>query len=137
MRKLTLFLSFFIVVSLCSAYAVETGNATYYSKRLKGRHTSDGGKYHPDSLTCAHHSRALGSYIKVTNMNNDKEVVVKVTDRCARSRRLIIDLSYRAALELDLVRTGSAKVKIVSYDSTLTMPTLSRKDSVLTIINNQ
>lgn len=92
--------------------AQEIGNATFYNKKMKGHHTSDGGKYHPDSLTCAHLKYPLGTLLKVRNPKNEKEVIVKVTDRGPHSRRLIIDLSYRAAKELDIVRAGIAKVEV-------------------------
>jgi rare lipoprotein A len=92
--------------------ASESGNATFYNKKMKGHHTSDGGKYHPDSLTCAHLKYPLGTLLKVRNPKNEQEVIVKVTDRGPHNRRLIIDLSYRAAKELDIVRSGIATVEV-------------------------
>lgn len=71
---------------------------------------SDGTRYHKDSLTCAHKTYPLGSFLKVTNIKNDKSVVVKVTDRC--SSRRIIDLSYAAAKEIGLIRAGVAMVRV-------------------------
>ena len=101
-----------LLFSFSMIFAQESGNATFYNKKMKGHHTSDGGKYHPDSLTCAHLTYPLGTLLKVRNPKNEKEVVVKVTDRGPHSRRLIIDLSYRAAKELDMVRAGIAPVEV-------------------------
>ena len=74
---------------------------------------SDGTRYHKDSLTCAHKRYPLGTMLKVTNIKNGKSVVVKVTDRCT-SRR-IIDLSYAAAKEIDIIAAGVATVRVEKY----------------------
>ena len=68
-----------------TAAAQQHGKASYYSNRLHGRRTSDGSRYHKDSLTCAHRTLPFGTLLKVTNKNNGKEVVVKVTDRDRKS----------------------------------------------------
>lgn len=81
---------------------------------------SDGTRYHKDSLTCAHKRYPLGSMLKVTNIKNGKSVIVKVTDRCG-SRR-IIDLSYAAAKEIDIIRTGVAMVKVEKYNDRKGVP---------------
>ena len=108
---------FFVFFSSSFLFAQVRGNATYYNKKMKGHHTSDGGKYHPDSLTCAHLTYPFGTLLKVRNPKNEKEVIVKVTDRGPHSRRLIIDLSFRAAKELDIVRAGIAMVEVTPADS--------------------
>lgn len=84
---------------------------------MHGRRTSDGTKYHNDSLTCAHRTYPLGTLLKVRNPKNNKEVIVKVTDRGPHRRNLIIDLSYAAAKEIDIVRFGIAPVDISRIDS--------------------
>lgn len=93
--------------------AQEHGTASYYSNRMHGRRMSDGTRYHKDSLTCAHRSYPLGTKLKVTNIKNGKSVVVKVTDRCGTRR--IIDLSYAAAKQLDIIALGVATVKVERY----------------------
>lgn len=108
---------FLILISSCLAVAQQVGKASYYSKRLHGHHTSDGGRYHPDSLTCAHRSYPFGTILKVRNPKNNREVIVKVTDRGPHQRRLMIDLSYSAANELDIIRSGIAQVEITKLDS--------------------
>lgn len=60
---------------------LQNSEATYYNHKMEGRHTSDGGKYRRDSLTCAHLTYPLGADIKSAQSKNDKTVVVKVTDR--------------------------------------------------------
>lgn len=104
-----------ITFSIC-IIAQETGKATYYGKKMHGRNTSSGIKYHNDSLTCAHRTYPFGTLLKVKNLKNNKEVIVKVTDRGPFSRRLIIDLSYSAAKMIDLLRDGIATVEVSLYD---------------------
>lgn len=101
-----------LLTFVINANAQETGKATYYSHRLHGLKMSDGSKYHRDSMTCAHKTYPLGTTLKVRNLNNDKEVYVKVTDRGPFGHRRIIDLSYAAAKELDIVRSGVASVQV-------------------------
>ena len=125
MRNIILIL--FVICNFSASIATElqTGNATYYSNKLHGRHTSDGGKYHPDSMTCAHLTYPFGTILKVRNPKNNREVIVKVTDRGPHQRRLMIDLSYRAAKELDIVRFGIARVEVTRLDAMpFVIPTL-------------
>lgn len=90
----------------------QRGKATYYSKRATGSRTSDGSRLHHDSLTCAHKTYAFGTMLKVTNLENNKSVIVKVTDRGPYARGRIIDLSYRAANEIGMLGKGVALVEI-------------------------
>ena len=116
--KKSLFVTILICLIFCSfAQSQQLVKATYYSNKLHGRHTSDGGRYHTDSLTCAHRTYPFGTILKVRNPMNDREVIVKVTDRGPFQRRLTIDLAYCAAKELDIVRFGIAKVEITRLDS--------------------
>lgn len=101
-----------LMTFLINANAQETGKATYYSHRLHGLKMSDGSRYHRDSMTCAHKTYPLGTTLKVRNLKNDKEVYVKVTDRGPFGHRRIIDLSFAAAKELDIVRSGVASVQV-------------------------
>jgi len=117
MRKSILISILLLFVASTIAIAEQHGKASFYSNKLKGHHTTDGGKYHPDSLTCAHLTYPLGTILKVRNPKNDAEVIVKVTDRGPHSHRLIIDLSYSAAEVLDIVRAGIASVEITKLDS--------------------
>lgn len=105
--------------------------ASFYSNRLHGRRMSDGSRYHRDSLTCAHARYPLGSHLKVTNINNGESVVVKVTDRCASSRRRIIDLSYAAAKEIGILMQGVAMVRVEKCKSGLVVPFKADDDNDL------
>jgi len=110
----------YILLFLCSTFSVlfaqDKGSATFYSPRLQGRHTTDGSRYHPDSLTCAHKSYPLGTYLLVRNPKNNQQVVVKVTDRGPFTKRLMIDLSYSAAKTLDIIRQGVATVEVSKFN---------------------
>ncbi len=99
----------------------EVGNATFYGKRFEGRRTSDGSIYHRDSMTCAHRTYPFGTRLLVRNPRNGQEVIVKVTDRGPFGKRLMIDLSYRAAQTLGIVRMGVAQVEVTPYE-TLVVP---------------
>jgi rare lipoprotein A len=110
-------LLFFILIFNSLVQAQQIGNASFYNKKLYGHRTSDGEKYHPDSLTCAHRSYPFDTILKVRNPKNGNEVIVKVTDRGPRQRRLMIDLSYSAAKQLDIIRYGIARVEITKLDS--------------------
>lgn len=96
--------------------AQKVGNATYYSNRMHGRRTSNGMRYHKDSLTCAHKTLPFGTLVKVRNPRNGKEVVVKVTDRGPHRRNAIIDLSYAAAKEIGLLAAGIARVEVSPWE---------------------
>jgi len=125
--KLTIrLLLLFTLFSTGFTFAKEHGNATFYNHNMHGRKTSDGGKYNKDSLTCAHRTYPLGTLLKVRNPKNNKEVIVKVTDRGPHRRNLIIDLSYAAAQEIDIVRYGIAAVEISKVEETPSEP----KDSL-------
>lgn len=98
------------LVLLCAQ--TQKGKATYYSKRMTGARTSSGERLHHDSLTCAHRTYPFGTMLRVTNLNNGREVIVRVTDRGPHARGRIIDLSWAAAKELDIIDHGVAMVKV-------------------------
>lgn len=106
----------FIILLPLFLFGQERGVASYYSHNLKGRKTSDGSRYHPDSLTCAHKTYPFGTLLFVRNPANDYEVIVKVTDRGPHTRNRLIDLSYAAADRLDIVRKGLATVEVSKLD---------------------
>ncbi len=95
----------------------QKGKATFYSKRSTGALTASGEKVHHDSMTCAHRTYPFGTLLKVANPANDKEVIVRVTDRGPFTRDRIIDLSWAAAKELDILNQGVAIVEIEKADS--------------------
>ena len=93
----------------------QKGKASFYAKSFHGRMTASGERLHPDSLTCAHRTYPFGTKLKVYNPVNGRSVVVKVTDRGPFVRGRIIDLSWRAAKELDIVSQGVATVFVQRY----------------------
>ncbi len=112
-KKTILFtlLAFFALISTGIAQVV-VGKATYYADRFHGRKTSSGQRYHTDSLTCAHRTLPFGTYLRVTNPKNGKEVVVKVNDRGPFNRHAVIDLSKAAARRIGIISAGIAHVEI-------------------------
>jgi rare lipoprotein A len=110
---------FLIIIFLClpaNLFAQETGKASFYAKKFHGRMTSDGSRYNNDSLTCAHRTYPFGSLLRVRNPKNGYEVIVVVNDRGPHVRNRIIDVSYRAAEMLDIVRAGIATVEVTRID---------------------
>lgn len=91
----------------------ETGTAVYYSDKLVGRPLTSGEKYDRNALTAAHRTLPLGTKVKVTNLKNNKNVVVRINDRGPHgSKTEIIDISGKAAEELDMIKDGRVKVKL-------------------------
>lgn len=90
----------------------QKGKATFYSKRSTGARTASGARLHHDSLVCAHKTHPFGTRLKVTNLRNSKSVIVKVIDRGPFRRGCVIDLSWRAAKEIDMINQGVAMVMV-------------------------
>lgn len=93
---------------------IQTGKASYYSNKFIGRKTSSGETFKQDLLTGAHKKLKFGTLVKVTNLSNDSTVIVKINDRLSQKSGSIIDLSLKAAQQLNFVRNGHTKVKVES-----------------------
>jgi len=91
---------------------VEEGLASWYGPGFHGHKTANGERFNQKAMTCAHRNLPFGSKVKVTNLDNDKSVVVTVNDRGPFVRSRIVDLSKGAAQEIDLIRTGTAAVRV-------------------------
>lgn len=114
-----LFLGIISVIGLIPVEAqTHRGKASYYSKRATGARTASGERLHHDSLTCAHRKYPFGTLLKVKNVSNGKEIIVKVTDRGPYGRGRIIDLSYGAAKALGMLSQGVAMVEVRRTDGT-------------------
>jgi peptidoglycan lytic transglycosylase len=100
------------MVGLAAAQTAESGTAKFYSDKFQGKKTSSGEAYDKAALTASHKKLAYGTKVKVTNVANDKSVVVTVNDRLSRKSSAVIDVSRKAAEELGFVKSGSAKVKL-------------------------
>ena len=116
MNNKQLLIAFFFMLIAITAHAQQKGKATFYSKRATGARTASGERLHHDSLTCAHRTYPFGTLLKVTNLNNGKTVVVRVTDRGPFAKGRIIDLSYAAAKQLDMLLAGVATVTVERYN---------------------
>jgi rare lipoprotein A len=135
MKKNILISLFFLFFSTLFAFAGQIGKASFYSHKLKGKHTSNGGKYHPDSLTCAHRSLPFGTLLRVFNPVNNKEVIVRVTDRGPHRKNVLIDLSFSAAKQLDIVRQGIASVIVEEIDSIPSWKNVLNKEPIIAMNN--
>lgn len=93
---------------------VEKGIASWYGPDFHGRPTSNGERYDMFHMTAAHKTLPMNTVLLVQNVENKREVVVRINDRGPFVRGRVIDLSYKAAKELDMVGKGTAKVRIVA-----------------------
>lgn len=90
----------------------EKGYASWYGKKYHGNKTSVGEVYDMYEMTAAHKTLPLPCFVKVTNLKNNKTVIVRVNDRGPFIKDRIIDLSYAAAHRLDIIEKGSEEVEI-------------------------
>lgn len=112
----SLFLFTFFIPLLAFAQGesllIQEGTASYYASKFEGKRTASGEVFHLDSLTAAHKLLPFGTMLRVTNQKNGKTIVVRVNDRLPASSKRVIDLSYAAAKEVDMIREGLVQVKI-------------------------
>jgi rare lipoprotein A len=94
----------------------QEGVASWYGTKFHGRRTSSGEPYDMLQLTAAHKTLPIPCYVKVTNKDNGKELIVKVNDRGPFAKSRIIDLSYAAAHKLGMAHKGTANVVIQIID---------------------
>jgi rare lipoprotein A len=92
--------------------AATMGTASYYGRELAGRRTASGEVYHTSRLTAAHRTLPFGTRVRVTNLDNGRQVVVRINDRGPFRKGRIIDVSYAAARELGLIAPGTARVRL-------------------------
>ena len=118
MKQLLGACALFSLLAGCASHDIDprgydkTGMASYYGARHHGKRTASGEPFNQHGLTAAHPSLRFGSRVLVTNLNNDKSVVVRINDRGPHTRGRIIDLSRQAARQLDMLRRGTAKVRV-------------------------
>lgn len=89
-----------------------TGGASWYGQKFHGHLTSNGETYDMYAMSGAHKTLPLPSYVKVTNLKNGREAIVRVNDRGPFHAKRIIDLSYAAAMKLGMLSTGTTQVKL-------------------------
>jgi rare lipoprotein A len=112
-----------------------SGVASWYGRRYHGQKTSSGEVYDMYGMSAAHTILPIPSYVKVTNPENGRSVVVRVNDRGPFKKDRLIDLSYAAAHKLRLVGKGSGFVEVeaidaLTYDTKLIQPALSLDKSI-------
>jgi len=92
----------------------ERGVASWYGKKFHGRLTSNREPYDMYAMTAAHKTLPLPTYVRVRNLKNNKSIVVRVNDRGPFAHNRLIDLSYSAALKLDMVNEGTSLVEVTA-----------------------
>ena len=90
----------------------QTGKASYYSSRLHGRRTASGEPYDETDLTAAHPQLPFGTLIEVTNLYNNRSVVLRINDRGPFVRGRVIDLSKSAFTRIGDLRAGLLRVAL-------------------------
>lgn len=110
----------------------QRGMASWYGSKFHGHRTSSGETYNMYAMTAAHKSLPLPSYVRVTHLDNNKSVIVRINDRGPFHDKRIIDLSYAAAKKLGITANGTAKVEISYID-----PRQARPRTRVAAINNK
>jgi len=97
--------------------ATTDGIASYYGKEHHGKKTANGEIFDMTKLTAAHRSLPFGSQVKVTNLSNQRSVIVRINDRGPYYKGRIIDLSQAAAERLEMLTVGITQVKVEVLDA--------------------
>lgn len=110
-------LSLLLLAMANTAYAtakplVRTGVASFYGAKFAGKTMANGNKFDPNAMTAASLQLPLGSRVRVTNLRNQRQIVVRITDRGPFAKNRIIDLSRHAAEKLRMIEAGTAKVRV-------------------------
>jgi rare lipoprotein A len=91
---------------------VKKGTASYYAQKFQGKLMANGQKFDQTKLTAACNVLSLGTWVKVSNLRNKKNVIVQITDRMHPKNKRLIDVSKAAAKKLGFVSRGLAKVVV-------------------------
>lgn len=110
---------------------VEKGIASWYGTKFHGRRTSSGETYDMYAMTAAHKNLPLPTYAKVTNLKNDRYIIVKVNDRGPFHENRVIDLSYTAAIKLDIIKKGTGLVEVRALEAGQPIPVSAAKEAVV------
>jgi rare lipoprotein A len=106
------------------------GKASWYGRLFQHKQTASGEPYDMYQLTAAHRTLPLGSWVKVTDLKNDRWVIVRINDRGPVPKNRIIDLSYNAAKMLDMTRSGVHPVRLELIET----PTKSENEDRSTLV---
>lgn len=122
-RPLSALLALFTLLTGCASHDIDprgydqSGTASYYGSRHHGKRTASGEPFDQHGLTAAHRSLPFGTRVQVTNLANDRRVVVRINDRGPHTRGRLIDLSRAAAEQLGMIRSGTARVRVQSLSN--------------------
>ncbi|MPR02076.1 septal ring lytic transglycosylase RlpA family protein [Pseudomonas sp. MAFF 212408] len=118
MKRLLGLLALFSLLAGCASGLIdpngsdESGTASYYGAKHHGNKTASGEPFNQNTLTAAHRRLPFGTQVKVTNLANGRSVVVRINDRGPHTRGRLIDVSRRAAEQLGMLGTGTARVRV-------------------------
>ncbi|MDR2304090.1 MAG: septal ring lytic transglycosylase RlpA family protein [Treponema sp.] len=129
-RIISIMLTGLTLTALCSAQTAgeqfrQEGIASWYGAEFEGRLTASGETFNPLDLSAAHPNLPFGTMLKVTNKHNNKSVQVRVNDRGPFVAARIIDVSQAAAIQLDMISTGTAPVVIESLEPVPSAPAVT------------
>lgn len=93
-------------------FRVQYGLASWYGREWHGQRTASGEIYDSGQLTAAHRTAPFGTYALVTNLENGRTAQVRINDRGPGTAGRVLDLSYAAARQLEMIRTGVTRVKV-------------------------
>ncbi|MFT5645580.1 MAG: rare lipoprotein A [Aureispira sp.] len=119
----------FVILSIqvATAAPIEKGLASYYDDSFHGRKTASGEKYDKNQLTAAHKTLPFGTKVKIKNPANGKSVTVVVNDRGPYIKGRVIELSKKAAQQIDLVKVSVAPVEITVISGPDNKPAVAAK----------
>ncbi|WP_372638738.1 septal ring lytic transglycosylase RlpA family protein, partial [Fodinibius sp.] len=101
---------------------IEEGMASWYGPKFHGRLTANGEQYDMDQLTAAHRTLPFDSIVRVRNLANGESVMVRINDRGPFAKNRIIDLSRKAAREIEMIGPGTAEVALILMNDSLEHP---------------
>jgi len=99
-----------------SGRMLQSGMASWYGPNFHGKTTANGETYNMNDLTAAHRTLPFNTVVQIQNMDNGRSVTVRINDRGPYVDDRVIDLSRRAAREIDMENSGTANVKIILLD---------------------
>lgn len=100
-----------------ATFGVQEGIASYYAEKFHGRTTSNGEVFDMYKFTAAHRTLPFGTRVQVENLENGREVIVRINDRGPFKLDRIIDLSFAAAKQLEMIGGGTARVRLTIIDA--------------------
>lgn len=128
-----------LLVAVCIAAGAQdftaVGNASFYASKFEGRKTSSGEIFRQSKMTCAHRTLPFGTLLKVTNLNNDSSIVVRVNDRGPYGKGRVVDLTLAGAKKLNFVNAGVTRVALeILANDTAVQTVISPRDSLLPLL---